>query len=76
MLLTHRSDEVDSEEGDVEGNGCHYGDEDEDGNELDCNDEENVSSNDSNNKIDFVVVALQKFTVDSLGPVLVQLGVS
>ena len=80
VLLTHQSDEVDSEEGDVEGDGYHDGDGDDDyDEELNCNDEENVSSNGRNNKVDFVVVALQKFTVDSLAPVLaeeVQPGVS
>ena len=59
--------------------GYHYGDGDDDEDELDFNNEETVSSNGRNNKVDFVVVALQKLTVDSLEPVLaeeVQLGVS
>ena len=63
VLLTHPTDQVDSEEGDIEGDGYHDGD---------GNDEENFSSNGRNNKVDFVVVALQKLTVDSLAPVLAE----
>ena len=51
VLLTHQSDEVDSEEGDVEGDGYHDGDGDDDyDEELNCNDEGNVWSNGRNNK--------------------------
>ena len=72
VLLTHQSDDVDSEKGDAEGDGYHYGDGDDDDDELDFNDEENVSSNGRNNEVDFVVTALQKLTVDSLEPVLAE----
>jgi len=71
VLLTHQSDEVDSEEGDVEGHGYHDGDGDADDEELNCNGR--------NNKVDFVVVALKKLIVDSFAPVLaedIQPGVS
>lgn len=50
VLLTHQSDEVDSEEGDVEGDGYH-GDGDDDDEELHCSDEENVSSNGRDKKL-------------------------
>ena len=79
VLLTQQSEEVDSEE-DIEVDGYHDGDGDDDDEEfIDCNDEENVSSNGRNNKVDFVVVALEKLIVDSLEPVVdkeVQSGVS
>ena len=58
MLLTHQSDEVESEEGDVEGDGYHDGDGDDDDEEL--------------SRLFCCLVALQKLTVDSLAPVLAE----
>ena len=79
VLLTHQSDKVEFEEEDVEGDSYHDGDGDDDDEELNCSDDENVSDNGRNNKVDFVLVALEKLTVGSLEPVFaeeVQPGVS